>query len=76
MIEAVNDAFQLPEKGLVGPHAIFDPAMLRTPEIDDAFLAQQDVEPPIAEPPAFPGKLAHPLPQQVIVRAPGAIPDH
>tara|TARA_A100001037_G_scaffold37472_1_gene28993 strand:+ start:251 stop:1381 length:1131 start_codon:yes stop_codon:yes gene_type:complete len=42
MIEAVNDAFQLPEKGLVGPHAIFDPAMLRTPEIDDAFLAQQD----------------------------------
>jgi len=42
MIEAVNDAFQLPEKGLVGPHAIFDPAILRTPEIDDAFLAQQD----------------------------------
>ena len=42
MIEAVNDAFQLPEKGLVGPHAIFDPAMLRTPEIDDAFLAQHD----------------------------------
>ena len=42
MIEAVNDAFQLPEKGLVGPHAIFDPAMLRTPEMDDAFLAQQD----------------------------------
>ena len=42
MIEAVNDAFQLPEKGIVGPHAIFDPAMLRTPAIDDAFLAQQD----------------------------------
>lgn len=42
LIEAVNDAFQLPEKGLVGPHAIFDPAMLRTPEIDEAFLAQQD----------------------------------
>ena len=42
IIEAVNDAFQLPEKGLVGPHAIFDPAMLRTPTIDEAFLAQQD----------------------------------
>ena len=42
IIEAVNDAFQLPEKGLVGPHAIFDPAILRTPTIDEAFLAQQD----------------------------------
>ena len=42
MIEATNDHFTLPEKGLVGPHAIFDPAMLDTPRIDDAFKAQQD----------------------------------
>ncbi|AZZ90388.1 homogentisate 1,2-dioxygenase [Hahella sp. KA22] len=42
MIEATNDSYQLPEKGLVGPQAIFDPAMLDVPRIDDAFLAQQD----------------------------------
>ena len=42
MVEATNDHFTLPEKGLVGRHAIFDPAMLDTPRIDDAFRAQQD----------------------------------
>lgn len=42
MIEACNSAYQLPEKGLVGPHAIFDPALLETPSIDQAFLDQQD----------------------------------
>lgn len=42
LIEASNSAYQLPEKGLVGPHAIFDPAVLRTPVIDEAFLDQQD----------------------------------
>ncbi|GAA0857713.1 homogentisate 1,2-dioxygenase [Aliiglaciecola litoralis] len=40
MIEATNDSYQLPEKGLVGPHAIFDPAMLDTPTINDEFAAQ------------------------------------
>ncbi|MCL4409847.1 homogentisate 1,2-dioxygenase [Aliidiomarina haloalkalitolerans] len=40
MIEATNGAYQLPEKGLVGNHAIFDPACLDVPEIDDAFRAQ------------------------------------
>jgi homogentisate 1,2-dioxygenase len=42
LIEASNGAFQLPDKGLLGPHAIFDPAMLDTPSIDEAFLDQQD----------------------------------
>ncbi|MBC3766426.1 homogentisate 1,2-dioxygenase [Neptunicella marina] len=42
LIEATNDSYQLPEKGMVGPHAVFDAAMLDTPKIDDAFLAQQD----------------------------------
>ncbi|MDX1459953.1 MAG: homogentisate 1,2-dioxygenase [Xanthomonadales bacterium] len=42
LIEATNSSYMLPEKGLVGPHAIFDPAMLDTPEINDAFRAQQD----------------------------------
>jgi len=41
LIEATNDAYRLPEKGLVGSHAIFDPAMLDTPKIDDTFRAQQ-----------------------------------
>jgi len=40
MIEATNDAYRLPEKGLVGAHAIFDPGVLDPPAIDDAFQAQ------------------------------------
>jgi homogentisate 1,2-dioxygenase len=42
MIEATNDSYRLPDKGMVGAHAIFDPAMLKVPAIDDEFLAQQD----------------------------------
>lgn len=42
LIEATNDSYALPDKGLVGEHAIFDPAVLETPRIDDAFRAQQD----------------------------------
>ncbi len=41
MIEATNSSYQLPDKGLVGNHAIFDPAVLDTPRIDAEFLAQQ-----------------------------------
>lgn len=41
LIEATGDSYGLPEKGLVGPHAIFDPAILGTPIIDKKFLAQQ-----------------------------------
>jgi homogentisate 1,2-dioxygenase len=41
LIEATNGSYMLPDKGLVGPHAIFDPAMLDVPQIDDAFRAQQ-----------------------------------
>ncbi len=42
LIEATNASYLLPEKGLVGGHAIFDPAMLDAPRVDEAFLAQQD----------------------------------
>jgi len=45
MIEATNSSYMLPDRGLVGPHAIFDPAMLDTPRMDDAFRAQQDEKP-------------------------------
>ena len=41
LIEATNSSYLLPEKGLVGNHAIFDPAILDTPRIDEAFLSQQ-----------------------------------
>ena len=41
LIEATNNSFRLPDKGLVGPHAIFDAAMLDTPRIDDLFTASQ-----------------------------------
>jgi homogentisate 1,2-dioxygenase len=41
LIECSNGSYTLPEKGLVGNHAIFDPAMLDIPAIDPAFLAQQ-----------------------------------
>ncbi|MEN0651779.1 MULTISPECIES: homogentisate 1,2-dioxygenase [Hyphobacterium] len=44
MIEATNTHYTLPDRGLVGPHAIFDPAMLDAPEMDDAFRAQQSDE--------------------------------
>ena len=44
LIEATNSHFKLPERGLLGPHAIFDPAALETPKLDDAFKAQRDGE--------------------------------
>ena len=45
LIEATNSSYVLPDKGLVGNHAIFDPAMLDTPRIDEAFIAQQGETP-------------------------------
>jgi len=42
LIEATGGSYQLPDKGMLGPHAIFDPAMLDVPALDDRFLAQQD----------------------------------
>ncbi|MGE0829754.1 MAG: homogentisate 1,2-dioxygenase [Hyphomonadaceae bacterium] len=41
MIEASNAHFLLPERGLLGPHAFFDPAMLETPAMNEAFRAHQ-----------------------------------
>jgi homogentisate 1,2-dioxygenase len=41
LIEATNSAYGLPDKGPVGRHAVFDPAVLDTPAIDEAFRAQQ-----------------------------------
>jgi homogentisate 1,2-dioxygenase len=44
MIEAAGSSYMLPDKGLVGRHAIFDPAVLDVPRLDAAFEAQA-VEP-------------------------------
>lgn len=41
MIEATGDSFALPQRGLLGDHALFDPAVLDVPQIDEAYLAQQ-----------------------------------
>ena len=41
VIEALGGAYKLPDRGLVGGHAQFDPAVLDIPAIDDAFRAQQ-----------------------------------
>ncbi len=44
LIEATNDSYRLPDKGIAGNHAVFDPAVLATASIDDAFIAQQTEE--------------------------------
>ena len=44
LIEATNASYKLPERGILGPHAIFDPAALETPRLDDAFKAQRGGE--------------------------------
>jgi homogentisate 1,2-dioxygenase len=42
MIEATGAHYTLPDRGLLGPHAQFDPAVLETPVMDEAFRAQQE----------------------------------
>src|SRR6185436_3799457 len=42
MVEATGSSYQLPDRGLVGAHAIFDPAILDVPAIDQEFRAQQE----------------------------------
>lgn len=45
LVEATNDSYALPDRGLVGEHAVFDPAILDSPRIDDAFARQQSEDP-------------------------------
>lgn len=45
LIEATNSHYGLPDKGLLGHHAIFDPAVLMAPQINDAFKARQSETP-------------------------------
>ncbi|KJG03056.1 homogentisate 1,2-dioxygenase [Photobacterium angustum] len=41
MIEATNNSFKSVDHGIVGQHAVFDPAILEYPKINAAFKAQQ-----------------------------------
>lgn len=45
MIEATGGALRAPERGLVGRHALYDPAVLDVPALDEAFRAQQGDDP-------------------------------
>jgi homogentisate 1,2-dioxygenase len=45
LIESTDGAYQLPDKGLLGGHALFDQAVLEHPHLDAAFKAQQDEQP-------------------------------
>lgn len=42
LLEATGDYFRLPDRGLMGVNAIFDPGMMDAPQIDAAFQAQKD----------------------------------
>lgn len=44
LIEATNGSLRTPDRGLVGRHALYDQAVLDTPRIDEAFMAQQREE--------------------------------
>ncbi|NGO00057.1 homogentisate 1,2-dioxygenase [Grimontia sp. S25] len=44
MIEATHGSYMTAERGIVGDHAVFDPAVLEYAKIDDAFIAQQQDE--------------------------------
>lgn len=45
LIEATHNAFKLPDRGLAGQQAIFDPALLDAPRIDARFKAQYSEDP-------------------------------
>ena len=41
LIENTGGTYMLPERGILGKHALFDPSVLDVPEIDDQFRALQ-----------------------------------
>ncbi|RKF20242.1 homogentisate 1,2-dioxygenase [Alginatibacterium sediminis] len=41
LIEATGSAFKLPDRGILGQHAQFDPAILEYPQLNQAFIDQQ-----------------------------------
>ncbi len=45
MIEATGSHYMLPDRGLLGEQALFDPSVLETPKLNDQFRAQQSENP-------------------------------
>jgi len=45
LVEATGDRLGLPDRGLLGRHALFDPDQLEVARLDDAFDAQRSDEP-------------------------------
>ena len=41
LIEATGDSYRLPDRGMLGRHAPFDPGVLAKPALNDAFRSQQ-----------------------------------
>lgn len=41
LLEATGDSYRLPDRGLLGDHALFDPAVLDVPRMNEHFLEQQ-----------------------------------
>ena len=41
LVEATGDSYRLPEKGMVGRHAVFDQGVLDVPALDEAFAVQK-----------------------------------
>jgi homogentisate 1,2-dioxygenase len=41
LLEATGASYSLPDRGLLGEHAQFDPAVLDVPQLDGEFVAQQ-----------------------------------
>jgi homogentisate 1,2-dioxygenase len=41
IVENTGGAYRLPERGVLGPNAVFDPAVLDHPRLDEAFEAQK-----------------------------------
>jgi len=42
MIEATDDSYKYPDKGIIGQHAVYDPGVLETPKINENFKRQQN----------------------------------
>ena len=45
MTEATGGSYQLPDRGSLGQHAVYDPAKLETPRLNEKFKAQQTETP-------------------------------
>ncbi len=45
LVESTNASYRLPDRGMLGRHALFDPGVLARPELDGAFRDQRKAGP-------------------------------